>query len=741
MQWNSPNPQSPYSSIEGIDPAADWLLQLALDELQPDGPEAPFPFLMRIDDKDAIDFLNARPDGAQDFLVSRFEPGPQMRTLRVGEYFTVFASRAFFDRLADPDGGLERLRRAKKQIQISLPMARTAYAMRWRPGEPEPELAPPPFTPHSTPWPPGTVVVGIIDDAIGFAHQRFRTAAETQTRVEFFWRQDGAPTSPSVLYGREWGRADIDALIAANPTDDEAIYRQAGMLDFTRSEHKSIGLRAAHGTHVLDTFAGADPASAPLDRPVIAVQLPVAATAYAFGAGLEAYARDAIKYIRVRARLLAGSGPPLPVVINFSYAVHHGPHDATAMLEAAIDEAIAADHPPLRVVLPAGNSHAVRCHAEVRFGGDPVALPWRVQPDDRTSSAMQIWMPYAGPAPPLTARVRLTIETPDGLVSPPLGENDGWWMPLMNGTEVVCYARYDFVGFPTERGVFSLWLRPTARLLSASPGVAALRIAPHGVWTVRLGESAPDKQRSCSGLDRPRRPHLRLSAPRPAVHLRRRLLPALRSAGTRDRGGWTAALRGVAQWHDQRDRLGIALAGRGRLRTRGASARTLLGRRADHADPGRYTGCRPAQARCGVGERRHPGPCRRDRRWVAQWIPPSDERDQHRGAPARPLGSEPAGCGSRRRSPRRPGGGNGAGPGATAEPQSRRMGANRADCPLAPAGRPGSAVLALTQGGACAPICPATGESLERHAVWRMTVSRRLVARTWSIYWIIAVAR
>ncbi len=384
MPWTNPDPQSRYATIENIDPAADWLLQHALDEFQPDGPEAPFPFILRIDDQNALNVLNARLNGAQPFLVSQFDPAQQRQSLQAGEYYTVFADRRFFDGLVVADGEFEQVRTAPKQIQLSLPMSRTARTLRWMPGDHIPELAPPPFAPLLRPWPSDTVVLAIIDDGIGFAHERFRTAAG-QTRVEYFWHQDGIPPGPSAVpYGREWGRVEIDGLIAANPTDDEAIYRQAGMLDFTRTQHKPISLRAAHGTHVLDILAGEQPALAPANRPIIAVQLPVAATANASGAGLDAYVRDALDYIRNRARLLAGSGSALPVVVNFSYAVHHGPHDATAMLERAIDNAIAANDPPLRVVLPAGNGNAARCHAEVRFSGhDVVALPWRVQPDDR----------------------------------------------------------------------------------------------------------------------------------------------------------------------------------------------------------------------------------------------------------------------------------------------------------------------------------------------------------------------
>ena len=83
---------------------------------------------------------------------------------------------------------------------------------------------------------------------------------------------------------------------------------------------------------------------------------------------------DALNYILQRADEIAAleNTAPLPVVVNLSYGTIAGPHDGTALLEAAIDQLIASRATPLRVVLPAGNHYLARCHARFRL---PAAKP------------------------------------------------------------------------------------------------------------------------------------------------------------------------------------------------------------------------------------------------------------------------------------------------------------------------------------------------------------------------------
>jgi hypothetical protein len=334
------------------------------------------------------------------------------------------------------------------------------------------------------------VVVGIIDDGIAFAHERFRNGAAT--RVEYWWLQDGPYQSPgsAVPYGRELQKTGIDALLAqctqAGFVDEDELYRRAGLIDFRLEGHKSAAWRGAHGTHVMDLACGFDAGAVRDDRPIVCVQLPARVTADTSGANLTPYSIEAIDYILDRADKIAaarGTGR-LPVVINFSYGKLAGPHDGTSELEAFIDQRVAereALGSSLDVVLPAGNSHLVRFHAPVSFKSKTQAVPlhWRVLPDDRTPSFLEIWLPWrAGGLGP--SRMSVTVTPPGGSESPPLGESPGTLVVLQSNGKRLCEVEYAHSPLPTDRGMFLVTLQPTADL---DPTAA---IAPAGVWTVTL---------------------------------------------------------------------------------------------------------------------------------------------------------------------------------------------------------------------------------------------------------------
>jgi hypothetical protein len=352
----------------------------------------------------------------------------------------------------------------------------------------------------------GTVVIGVIDDGIAFAHERFRLAPD-ETRVEYVWLQDGDynPIRSPVPYGRELRKDGIDTLLSGSThagfVDEDEIYRRARVIDFSRREHPSLARRTAHGTHVMDVACGEDfRVAARADRPIVCVQLPRATTADTSGISLDAYVLDGIRYILDRADAIARERQcgRLPVVINFSYGHVAGPHDGTLDLEAAIDELIHQRKKTLEVVLPSGNSHLSRLHAQVSFQrpGQTIDLSWRVLPDDRTPSFMEIWLPHKN-QPIQEGRVTLRVVPPWGSESPPLGEAPGaglQWKP--DGMNVLCEARYRYVPGPTERGMCLVALQPTRRLESAPSGAPASAVAPFGIWTIRL-ENVSMKQGDC----------------------------------------------------------------------------------------------------------------------------------------------------------------------------------------------------------------------------------------------------
>lgn len=352
---------------------------------------------------------------------------------------------------------------------------------------------------------PGTVVIGIIDDALCFAHERFRIGDET--RVEFVWLQDGVYPDPSapyfsgtppVDYGIELAKRDqgaykgIDTLIGecthAGLVDEDEVYARAGLVEFRREGHKAAAWRIAHGTHVMDLAAGEDPAAKCDKRPIVCVQLPAMTTADTSGADLHTYALDAIEYILARSDAIAAAEGKshLPTVINFSYGMIGGPHDGTSELEKAIDAIVKwrceVVRSPLTVVLPAGNSNLSRCHAEAVLEGlgNVAEFAWRTLPDDWTPSFLEIWLPPRASSDP-PARVELSLVTPGGVeITPAVAEGSTsiWdWRPV---NDPICSARYVYAGPDTNRGMFLVTLAPT---YSLDPGVAT---APCGTWKIRL---------------------------------------------------------------------------------------------------------------------------------------------------------------------------------------------------------------------------------------------------------------
>ncbi len=356
---------------------------------------------------------------------------------------------------------------------------------------------------------PGPVVVGIIDDGIAFAHERFRNG--DKTRIEYLWIQDGVPPSGLLPFGREM-RADgggplndINALlqscIFAGQIDEDEVYRRSGVLDFARPGHKSVGLRATHGAAVMDIAAG-DPSTVGCDdRPIIAVQLPTDAVRDTSLDGLQSCLVLGIFYILVRSIAVGrklGTGP-LPVVINLSFGNIAGPHDGTSWIERIIDGLLETWRKfvgPMELVLPSGNSHLSRCHAKFKFSASrsasapraTVRLPWRVLPDDRTSSYLEIWLPHQT-APVANDRIRVRVIAPGGAAPANatdwIGETGPARVQYPAGGTGWCEIRYYLTPPPTLRAVFRIFLQPTASHEYTASG-PAVPVAASGVWTVEI---------------------------------------------------------------------------------------------------------------------------------------------------------------------------------------------------------------------------------------------------------------
>ena len=264
------------------------------------------------------------------------------------------------------------------------------------------------------------VVVGVIDGRCGFANRAF-CKSDTESHVDHFWDQGGAPVSPwkspaEFDYGRVLDRATLNRQLNKHASA-EAVSRQGDRAGAERALYRELGHRLpddadwSHGTHVLDTVLkaclvdGAKDNQIGADGPgVIYVQLPDKALRDTSARWAASYVLDAIHYILAR----AGDAH---VVVNLSLGSFAGPHDGSSPLERAIDELIHELHGRLTVVVAAGNAgrvfddgtrRVVPCHARATLnaGHAPegedlkksVELEWDISAADTTDSFMEIWI-------------------------------------------------------------------------------------------------------------------------------------------------------------------------------------------------------------------------------------------------------------------------------------------------------------------------------------------------------------
>jgi len=321
-------------------------------------------------------------------------------------------------------------------------------------------------------------VIGICDDGFAFAHERFHATPDGRaTRVECFWNQDDPANSAQGLgYGRELRKAELDEYMRrarrGAAVDEEAVYRLAG--------YTGVRRRWAHGTAMMDLACGEDPPQlnspadgSPVAR-IICVQfrLPERNIRDTSGLWIDVLALDALRYVVTRARDIGGEA--CPVVVNLSYGYIAGPHDGSSMLEAAIDELIELSG--CAVILPAGNSNLSRCHARLLMeSGETNHVLWRLLPDSRTPSFLQIWLRAEEPEPDFSLQI---CSPSGGEASPWISRGDVFtWTPNRTTVCTVVYVPHSATG---DGPMILVALAPTATFDPTRDVAAA------GNWTISL---------------------------------------------------------------------------------------------------------------------------------------------------------------------------------------------------------------------------------------------------------------
>ncbi|MEM1301211.1 MAG: S8 family serine peptidase [Pseudomonadota bacterium] len=329
------------------------------------------------------------------------------------------------------------------------------------------------------------VVLGVIDDGIGFANRSFDDA-DGVTRIDAAWVQ-GVPPSPngSVRFGRELGRGDIQALRDTYGPDEDAMYRAVGLAPGKSYDAGSLWSSLAHGTHVLGVAAG-DTADAQVR--VVTVDLPATTSWDTTGPGKDLFILSALHFIFERAEQIAEAHglDHVPVVVNMSYGYAGGAHRGTGWLEAAMDELVTArrSKSPTALVLPAGNNFLDAMHARetVEAGGKSAPLPWRLMPDDRSSNFVEIWLPDGvGPE-----HVEITLSAPAkrrgdvGQVAACIGGQSV--ERCVVDPVIVDGAAVGQISFDQPRGL--QW----RALIAVAPTETLAQPAPAGLWHIDISD-------------------------------------------------------------------------------------------------------------------------------------------------------------------------------------------------------------------------------------------------------------
>ncbi len=338
-------------------------------------------------------------------------------------------------------------------------------------------------------------IVAAIDDGIGFLNARFRRAdagapGGTVTRFHAVWLQAfrtvPGPFGPGfVQAGRVVTAGEINGLLAQGDRLEEGEEYQRinqGLLEPGAWRATEMGF--SHGTHVLDTAAGADPDSADpaLDWPLLGVQLPPEAVDNTAGTQAEPMIIRGVHWCLRQAEAISAKAP---LVIVISFATFAGPKDGTKAIEALVAQACERwqlrTGRSVRVVFAFGNSRRTRQAARMHAGAAPQGFDWRLPPDDRTASYLEMRPDHA----PDMARLGLTITAP-GAAGPqalgPIPANTSRRITDAVGRTV---GRYYHIGpRTTAPGVIT----PAHGVIAMAPTVedGFRPLAPHGAWAIAL---------------------------------------------------------------------------------------------------------------------------------------------------------------------------------------------------------------------------------------------------------------
>lgn len=356
-----------------------------------------------------------------------------------------------------------------------------------------------------------SVVVGVIDSGIGLGNSRFRDGGGN-TRILASWQQIGVRPRPdpddNLPFGTELYQNEIDTLIDTYSVGGRTGYlredefnRAAGLVDLHHFDgHRELAGRISHGTHVMDTAAGFDPAGADpttLRRlKLMAVNLPNRATIGLAGEFLDFFALLAIKRIAdiadaiwTKSALTVPDGAPegFPIVINLSFGKNAGLKDGldffNVVFRALNAERRRCNRREINLVIPVGNDNLEEGTA-LFDKTEPMEIAWLTPAEDQSPNYLEIWTePLANPQ----HKARDAIDPPIEISVTPPGCQPAAFTKARNARHrrIGDYARlYSLVSLDVANSQY----RFGYTLCSAAPirYSAPLVTGPAGFWTIRV---------------------------------------------------------------------------------------------------------------------------------------------------------------------------------------------------------------------------------------------------------------
>ena len=242
----------------------------------------------------------------------------------------------------------------------------------------------------------GQVLLAIIDDDINFKHATFADG-HGNSRFAITWdqntNQSRSVKAPRFGYTLNGTHKSLKS--------EKQVASHGTMVASLAGGKETPQYRLRHSNLVFNFPGKSDNAS---DVTLAGVVLPMRTVADTSGGALAVNVYDALTFLTDPRNV----APDTHLIVNLSFGNMAGPHDGTTLLDAALRDMLTRRHERLTFLVPAGNSFESQCHSRFELVPDQSQLTvWRVLPDDRTPSFLEIWLPKGSTA-------KISLQSPGG---------------------------------------------------------------------------------------------------------------------------------------------------------------------------------------------------------------------------------------------------------------------------------------------------------------------------------------